>query len=115
MRYELAKIEGERSVFTGVFVRFGEKNGYKGPVTTILLQNIHDATGKDVTDHLWFNLTKGFAALDLKGGEMVEFRARVKDYQKGYQGDETALMEFDYKLSPPTKVQVKGERFSEDR
>jgi len=115
MRNELAKIEGERSVFTGVFVRFGEKNGYKGSVTTVLLQNIHDATGKKVTDHLWFNLTKGFAALNLKGGEKIEFRARVKDYLKGYQGDETALMEIDYKLSHPTKVHVKDERFSEDR
>ena len=115
MRDELAKIEGERSVFTGVFVRFGEKNGYRGPVTTVLLQNIHDATGKKVTDHLWFNLTKGFAALNLKGGEKIEFRARVKDYLKGYQGDETALMEIDYKLSHPTKVHVKGERFSEDQ
>jgi len=111
MRKELAKMEDIRAVFTGVFVRFGEKNGYKGPVTTVLLKNVCDESGKIVTDHLWFNLTKGFAALDLKGGETVEFRARVKEYVKGYKGrveerQWDAPLEADYKLSHPSKIRV---------
>jgi hypothetical protein len=111
MRKNLARIDGVRGIFTGTFVRFGEKNGYKGPEPTVLLQHICDASGHEVTDHLWFNLTKGFAALDLHGGETVEFRARVKGYIKGYKGRnwekslEAPLTE-DYKLSHPTKIRV---------
>lgn len=111
MRKELAKMEDVRTVFTGVFVRFGEKNGYKDPIPTVLLKNVCDESGKMVTDHLWLNLTKGFATLDLKGGETVEFRARVREYVKGYKGRDwvramDAPLEEDYKLSRPTKIRV---------
>lgn len=109
MRKELAKIEDIRETFSGTFVRFGEKNGYKGPVPTVLLKQVCNQSGKEVCNHLWFNLTKGFAALDLKGGEMVEFRARVKPYIKGYKGrreDVYVPIEQDYKLSHPTKVRI---------
>ena len=117
MRDELAKIEDVRAVFTGVFVRFGEKRGYKGPEPTILLKDVRDESGKVVTDHLWFNLTKGFAALNLKGGETVEFRARVKWYVKGYKGhvwerEIDAPLEDDYKLSHPTKICIIAGRAS---
>lgn len=111
MRTELAKMEDVRGVFTGIFVRFGEKNGYKGPVQTVLLKDVCNESGKMVTDHLWFNLTKGFSAIDLKGGELIEFRARVKEYVKGYKGHVEerrwdAPLELDYKLSRPAKVRV---------
>jgi hypothetical protein len=104
-------MEDVRAVFTGVFVRFGEKNGYKGPMPTILLKNVCDESGKIVADHLWFNLTKGFDALDLKEGETMEFRARVREYVKGYKGRDwvramDAPLEEDYKLSHPTKIRV---------
>lgn len=58
MRKEL-KIIGskERHVFTATFIRFGFRDGYKGPVKTILLQDVL-LDGKVVTDHLWFDLTK---------------------------------------------------------
>lgn len=41
MRKEL-KIIGskERHVFTATFIRFGFRDGYKGPVKTILLQDV---------------------------------------------------------------------------
>lgn len=60
MRKEL-KIIGsrERHVFTATFIRFGFRDGYKGPVKTILLQDVL-LDDKIVTDHLWFDLTKGF-------------------------------------------------------
>jgi hypothetical protein len=111
MREELSKMEEVRTVFTGTFVRFGTKNGFKGPMPTVLLKNVCAETGELVTDHLWFNLTKGFASLDLRGGEMIEFHARVKEYVKGYKGHVEerqwdAPLELDYKLSHPTKVRV---------
>lgn len=75
MRKEL-KIIGskERHVFTATFIRFGFRDGYKGPVKTILLQDVL-LDGKVVTDHLWFDLTKGFKNADLLPGDVVEFCA----------------------------------------
>lgn len=86
MRKEL-KIIGskERHVFTATFIRFGFRDGYKGPVKTILLQDVL-LDGKVVTDHLWFDLTKGFKNADLLPGDVVEFCARVSVYEKGYKG-----------------------------
>lgn len=77
MRKEL-KIIGsrDRHVFTATFIRFGFRDGYKGPVKTILLQDVL-LDGKIVTDHLWFDLTKGFESADLLPGDVVEFCARV--------------------------------------
>lgn len=116
-RKELGKFDGQRRKFTGVFVRFGTKRGWQGAVDeTILLKNVIDvASGKLVTDHLWFNRTMGFddaihAVLgdpdpnippydkdltpqeldDLDAtalqGKVFEFTARVEDYVKGYHG-----------------------------
>ena len=113
----------ERHTFTGEFARFGEKPAYKGhiPDITVLLLNVKDADGNVVTDHLWFNYTKGFAACDLKEGDIVRFDARVKEYEKGYKGYKTwADDEFlppvstDYKLANPTKISVVERSDSEE-
>ena len=94
----------------------GEKTNFKGYLEkTILLSNVHFANQKSIlTDHLWFNLTKEFAKIDLKEGDIVSFHARVKEYLKGYKGhrydDEEYMnehpIEKDYKLSHPTKVKL---------
>ncbi len=111
-RKKLARINGTRQRFTGTFERFGTKNGYKGPEPTVLLTQVRDgSTGKIVTDHLWFNLTKRFAALDLQKGDKVAFDARVTEYEKGYKGwnwerQLEAPISIDYKLSFPTKVEL---------
>lgn len=101
----------ERARFTGVFVRYGEKPGYRGnSEKTILLRDIRPADERDhvVSDHLWFNLTKGFAALGiLREGDRIEFEARVGRYEKGYAGrrqDVDKPIETDYKLGRPTKI-----------
>jgi len=110
MREELAKLHGKRRRFQGIFVRFGQKAGYKYPLTTILLKDVVDiASGKLVTDHLWFTMGKQFEALDLKEGDVVRFNARVIEYEKGYRGrqDEDAYdykpVQIDYRLSNPTQ------------
>lgn len=60
MRKELKMIgPKDRHIFTATFIRFGFRDGYKGFVETILLQDVL-LDGKVVTDHLWFDLTKGF-------------------------------------------------------
>jgi hypothetical protein len=110
MRKELAEYNEERARFRGVFVRYGKKTAYRGPdLITILLKDITGVnSGQVMCDHLWFNHTKGFAALGpLQEGDVLEFDARVKQYVKGYFGrrdDVFKPAERDYKLSHPTKI-----------
>jgi hypothetical protein len=109
MRRKLANIEEERKRFSGAFVRYGKKAGFRGKTQeTILLRDIRSVTdGQIITDHLWFNLTKEFAALQLSEGDVVEFDARAKSYVKGYVNRLGKIdnRKQDYKLSHPTKVE----------
>ena len=114
-RGELKKIDQVRKTFVGQFARYGKKRG-KWNGDTVLLLNIYhaDRVGDHgfkvlepkllVTDHLWFNLTGGFAALNLMQGDRVLFDARVKEYRKGSVKRDLPVS-FDYKLSHPYKVQ----------
>ncbi|MGE5403012.1 MAG: hypothetical protein ACM3S2_21640 [Ignavibacteriales bacterium] len=111
MRAKLKDIDGERQTFYGEFVRFGTKSGYKGMEETVLLKSIHDMEGRFITDHLWFNLTKGFEKLNPRPGDRIQFDARVQSYTKGYKGRREEVLNSpkgvertDYKLSRPTRV-----------
>lgn len=113
MRKDLQPLNEKRLRFTGIFVRYGTKHGWKGAtLTTILLKNITDISGKQVTDHLWFNLTMEFMKIEsqLNQGAVIGFDARVKQYTKGYKGcrDDVydKLVEVDYRLSHPTNIQI---------
>ena len=56
---------------------------------------------KILSDHSWFNFTKGFKDLGhLNENDKISFTARVKRYEKGSKGQET----FDYKFSIPLNV-----------
>ena len=107
VREELGKNCGQRRRFSGVFERFGTKSGFEGRVEqTVLLVDIKDArTGRMVSNHLWFNAAKGFLALNLANGDLVEFDARVDDYVKGYVNEREGIDEthVDYRLVYPTK------------
>ena len=97
----------------GKVVRFGFRNGYIGPVKTMLLQDV-TLDSKIVSDHLWFDLTKGFSGADLSPGDVVEFCARVSAYEKGYKGHKDDVLnrpiERDYRLSRPTKIKKIGKK-----
>jgi len=107
MRTELAKIENTRGTFTGTFIRFGTKNGYRHKKPTVLLSDIRNDKGKVITDHSWFNYTKEFKRLweaedkKLRTGNIIQFVARVKIYTKGYRKDD-----WDYRLSHPSKLSI---------
>jgi hypothetical protein len=108
VRKNLKQLEEVRTSFTGVFVRFGTKSGWKGLVDTVLLKAIKNDQGRLMTDHLWFNKTKGFEKVELQEGDVVRFDARVKEYEKGYKGyreDVCKSIEIDYKLSHPTRIE----------
>jgi len=100
----------ERHQFSGIFERYGVKSGYKGEEPTILLRQVRLlADERLMTDHLWFNLTKGFQRLgQLERGDVIQFNGRVNSYVKGYQGRQQDLfneVSLDYQLSWPSKVQ----------
>jgi hypothetical protein len=107
-RDELKKLNDIRTRFKGTFERYGIKTNWNGyPEKTILLKNISNSAGRNVTDHLWFNLTKGFESLgELEAGDIVSFDARVSGYAKGYVNHREGMDErqWDYKLSFPTKI-----------
>lgn len=111
MRNKLKEIDGERQTFYGEFVRLGVKNGFRGTVETVLFKSIYDSNNKFITDHLWFNLTRGFEKLFLKPGDKVQFDARVQSYIKGYKGSRKEVLnsakgvqKTDYQLTRPSRI-----------
>jgi len=108
MREELKKKLGSRERFKGTFKKYSLKPSYKGlPKETILFVDVQTIEGQHITEHLWFNYTKGFKTLGtLYPGDVVAFDARVRPYMKGYIRDEWDIKEVDYKLSHPTKLEI---------
>lgn len=111
MRLKLKELGKEnRHKFTATVNRFGIKNGYKGPLDTVLLINLK-LDNKIVADHLWINKTKGFINSNANVGDTIEFLARVNEYVKGYKGYDFIKqlehpLQLDYKLEYPTKFKV---------
>ncbi len=108
MRKELAAQAEERKTFRAVFSRFGKKTNYKGySEDTLLLTQVVDVALKQVvSDHVWFTFSKAFEDLALKPGDVIEFNARIKAYQKGYVNKRLGYHKKteDYKLSHPTQL-----------
>lgn len=44
-RKALGKNEGDRSLYTGEFIRTGIKHGFKGDIKTVLLKDVKDESG----------------------------------------------------------------------
>lgn len=95
MRRKLQAIEGQRLTFIGTFERLGVKAGYRSQEFTVLLKDVRRESGEMMTDHQWFNYTRGFQALYLQKGDLVQFDARSRPYHRGKN---------DYQLSHPTKI-----------
>jgi len=115
IRNELKELGTQtRFRFSGKFVKYGFK--YKDyrkthAAPTILLQEITLLKDTDkilITDHLWFNLTKGFKKLGiLQKNELVSFNGRITKYTKGYQGYRDDIKKpiiIDYGIERPTKI-----------
>lgn len=117
MRERLKDIgNSERHTFIGRFERTGFKRDYGKTAPwyvddydgiykpTLLLTHVQlQATGEEVTNHLWFNYTKTFRNLgQLLIGDVIQFDARITTYIKGLGEDK----ELDYKLERPTKIKM---------
>ncbi len=84
MRNDLGQLKGQRTRFCGRFKRYGVKPKLVlPPVRTFVLEDIQNAEGIILADHLWFQLNQRFASLgELQEGQMIEFDARVTEYEK---------------------------------
>lgn len=118
MRKKLAqKFEyNQREKFKAIFKRFGIRSGYKGDIRTILLTDVVDQLHNLVADHLWIDCGKQFDKLNLKEDDMVQFFARPKIYQKGYEGynefGEKGFAKIDYGLCYPSKVSKLTQKYN---
>ena len=114
MRERLAAIAGVRSRFRGRFERWGSAsvrfriNGRRciKEVKTLVLVNVTDTKGNELTDHLWFKCGKQFEDLELSPGDQVEFAATVEKYFKRRRDelDGETYFEGDFCLKRPAKM-----------
>lgn len=106
----------ERHTFRAKFGKYGYKRFHdeiRGELysPTMVVRNVEIIDNPDkpivVTDHLWLNLTKGFADLGLLNeGDSIQFNGRVAPYTKGYGSNSIQ----DYKLTYPSKVMLIEDR-----
>ncbi len=100
MRKELKNIVGQRMKFIGTFKKKGYKNFGLNLCETVLLIDIKDSQGKQITDHLWFNSNE-FKNVELKKGDKIVFESKIGRYMKGYEGNRDNLskpLKIDYNL-----------------
>lgn len=98
MREKLKAIKNVRAIFRGIVADFGTRTSHGYVKHQMLVRNIRDRRGQEMTDHVWFPCAKWNEGL--KPGDEIEFEARVTKYWKGYYDNR----QLDYKLSRPTKV-----------
>lgn len=94
MREALKQINKVRARFRATVSGFGQRSSYGHPKPMVLLVNVRDEHGRQMTDHVWFDRRKWVDDLNLQPGDEIEFDARVGSYSKGY-ADERRI---DYKL-----------------
>ena len=115
MRKELKKIgSDERHTFTAIVEKFSLKSGYRGlPLRTILLTSVR-CEGTAVAHHVWLTCGKRFYSAIVLPGDLIQFDARIKEYEKGYKGrkiDVHKPIKKDFCLSYPTKIKVLKRRY----
>ena len=97
------------AMYTAIVGRFSLKNGFRNlPLRTILLINVRH-NEKLVADHVWLTCGRRIYSAILIPGDLIQFDARIKEYEKGYKGrreDVYKPISRDYCLSYPTKIKV---------
>jgi hypothetical protein len=108
MRANFAKHINKRSTFIGTFEKVGAINwGNMKPEKTFCIQNIVDLENNIMEQHVWLK-SKVLDKLNLKKGDVIKFKARIKAYNKysyNVRGTELIVkLKIDYKLNNPSKI-----------
>ena len=84
MRKRMKSISGKRERFRATFSRTGTKKNYHGfPETTLLFDDVcREKNGQLISDHLWFNNTKSFQAVNLEAGDVVDLRPELRPMRR---------------------------------
>jgi hypothetical protein len=88
MREKLSEYLGTFSNFSGTVANFGMKKG--SCEETLLLAQVRDHRGNEVTDHTWITLTKDLKRICPCYGDRITFEAFVEPY-KSKLGDNLGL------------------------
>lgn len=83
--YALMNYVGKRKRFVAQYTRLGKKRQYGGKmVETMLLEKIIDmATGEELKDHSWIEVTPEIKKVNFSKGDWLCFDASVETYVKG--------------------------------
>ncbi|MDO9035576.1 MAG: hypothetical protein Q7U51_10270 [Methanoregula sp.] len=100
MRTDIQPLEGRRATFIATFSRrdnFRTKWGFR---VKILLKHIKDVQSKPLFDHVSITDQSSLQQMSLlKEGDLIVFSAVVREYQRGYHGDD-----IDLRLKHPESV-----------
>ena len=96
MRDLLKELDNEKSLFTGTFKSLRRCRG-RGRVEleSMLLLNLKNENGIQLTDHIWITYNRKFKDLKLERGDVVSFYGTVKPYK--------TLKKEDYGITYTTK------------
>jgi hypothetical protein len=102
----LRGLVGQRVLFRGTFHQFGFAKKHNGATTVLLRDVVRAHDNYAISNHIWVRLpTNGSmpAALkDVEQGQVMEFRATVKEYRAGSQDRKTGIItRKDYGLWKP--------------
>ena len=100
MRTSLQSLEGKRATFIAIFSRrdvFRTKWGWQEKV---VLKHLKDVQFKPLADHVSITDQPSLQLMAfLKEGDLIVFSASIRDYQRGYHGDD-----IDLRLKHPNSV-----------
>ncbi|MFJ7954022.1 hypothetical protein ACIQZG_21200 [Lysinibacillus sp. NPDC096418] len=118
MRDELKKHLNKDMYFYGKFKNFGirnipmrtkRRNLKVTKVERVLLHDLYDIEGNYMCDHIWVSNSSLFRTQNVKDGDIVQFKATVDSYIKGYLGkndDKNTVIKLDYGLSHVSDVKI---------
>lgn len=78
-------------------------------VERVLLHDLYDIEGNFMCDHIWLSNSSLFKNLNVKDGDMVQFKAIVDSYVKGYFGkndNKDTVINLEYGLSHVRDVKI---------
>ncbi|MGE6513356.1 hypothetical protein [Lysinibacillus sphaericus] len=118
MRDKLKKHLNKDMSFYGKFKNYGirniqmetkRRNLKVTKVERVLLHDLYDIEGNFMCDHIWVSNSSLFKNQNVKDGDIVQFKAFVDSYIKGYLGkkdDKNTVINLDYGLNHVRDVKI---------